>query len=282
MTWTGRTGTVCMKSREAMINNPKGYVVLAGAGPGDPELITLKLSKALQRADIIIADRLVNPRIWEENAPANALIIQAGKQGYHSASFTQEQVTTLIIRHATQGKFVVRLKGGDVAFFSNVLDELEQLVEKEIPYEIIPGVTAASGASAYCGIPLTARGYAQTVQFLSFNPTAEYTEAYWQLLANNTDTTVLYMAGKNLSLYLEKLLEMNADPHLPIAVIEQATTEHQQVHISTLENAKKDLLTRSFSSPSLVITGKVVELHHSFQWFTQKKKGSVFLNLSAG
>ncbi len=264
-----------------MINNPKGYVVLAGAGPGDPELITLKLSKALQRADIIIADRLVNPRIWEENAPANALIIQAGKQGYHNASFTQEQVTTLIIRHATQGKYVVRLKGGDVAFFSNVLDELEQLVEKEIPYEIIPGVTAASGASAYCGIPLTARGYAQTVQFLSFNPTAVYPDAYWQLLANNTDTTVLYMAGKNLGLYLEKLLEMNADPHLPIAVIEQATTEYQQVHISTLENAKKDLLTRSFSSPSLVITGKVVELHHSFQWFTQKKKGSVFLNLSA-
>jgi uroporphyrin-III C-methyltransferase len=262
-------------------NNQNGYVVLAGAGPGDPELITLKLAKALQKADVILADRLVNPRIWVEHAPADVLLIQAGKQGYNCSSLTQEQVTALLLHHAKQGKYVVRLKGGDVAFFSNVLDELEAMVEHQIPYEIIPGVTAASGASAYAGIPLTARAHAQTVQFLSFNPTAIYTDAYWQLLADNQDTTVLYMAGKNLAIYLDKLLELNADPHLPIAVIEQATTEHQQVHISTLGEAKKDLLTKKFSSPSLVITGKVVALHHRFTWFQGKKKGSVFLNLSA-
>jgi siroheme synthase len=135
----------------------KGRVILAGAGPGDAELITVKLQKRLAEADVIITDRLVNHDIVSTHARKDATVLLAGKQGYNNNSYSQDEVTALIVEYAQQGKTVLRLKGGDIAFFSNVLDELLALADKNIPYEIIPGVTAASGASAYAGIPLTAR-----------------------------------------------------------------------------------------------------------------------------
>src|SRR6185436_4386288 len=122
----------------------KGKVILASAGPGDAELITLKLQRRLAEAEVIIADRLVNPLIIENNASKDAVVIHAGKQGYNDASFVQEDINELILQHALEGKTVLRLKGGDVAFFSNVLDELKTLAENEIEFEIIPGITAAA------------------------------------------------------------------------------------------------------------------------------------------
>lgn len=259
--------------------NSVGSVVLAGAGPGDPDLITVKLQKCLALADVIIADRLVNPILWEQYAKPQMELILAGKQGYNEASLSQEQVTGLILHHAIKGNRVLRLKGGDVAFFSNVLDELEKLVERNIPYQIIPGITAASGASAYLGMPLTAREFAQGVQFISFNPNAVYDESHWKRLAKTDDTLVLYMASKNLELFLTQMLGYGADPHCPIAVIEQATTLHQQFHASSLGRAHTELLGKSYSSPSLVVVGKVIDLHKRFAWFEPKEKGSVFLSL---
>lgn len=256
-----------------------GSVVLAGAGPGDPDLITIKLQKCLALAEVIIADRLVNPLLWERYAKPQVELILAGKQGYNEASLKQEEVTDLILKYALKGNRVLRLKGGDVAFFSNVLDELEKLAANNIPYQIIPGITAASGASAYLGMPLTARGFAQGVQFISFNPNAVYTENHWQSLGSTEDTLVLYMAAKNLELFLNQLLGNGADPNTPIAVIEQATTQFQQFHASSLGKAHADLLGKSFSSPSLVVVGKVVDLHNTFAWFEPKEKGSVFLSL---
>src|SRR5688572_19263650 len=144
-----------------------GKVTLAGAGPGDAELITVKLMKRLKEADVIITDRLVNPLIIKEHARKDAEVVFTGKQGYNEASVSQEEINSLIVRHANEGKTVLRLKGGDLAIFSNVLDELQTLVTNEIEYELIPGITAASGASSYSGIPLTARGYSQAVQFLT-------------------------------------------------------------------------------------------------------------------
>ncbi|MFN5423231.1 MAG: uroporphyrinogen-III C-methyltransferase [bacterium] len=258
----------------------QGSVVLAGAGPGDPDLITIKLQKCLGLADVIIADRLVNPLILDLHASKEAQIVLAGKQGYNNASLSQDEVTDLILSFARAGKKVLRLKGGDVAFFSNVLDELEMLVQAHIPFEIIPGITSASGASAYAGIPLTARGYAQGVQFLSFNPNANYSELFWRSLAQFEDTSVLYMASKNLALFIDQMLRHGAIGSMPIAVIEQATTEHQHVHLSTLADAEQRLLNIEFSSPSLVIVGHVVTLHNQFNWFKGMKKGSVFPNLS--
>lgn len=257
----------------------KGKVVIAGAGPGDADLITIKLQKRLAEADVIITDRLVNPKIIKDNAKEDAEIILTGKQGYHNGSVSQEEINKLIVRHALAGKKVLRLKGGDVAFFSNVLDELRCLTVNEIEFEIIPGITAASGASAYAGIPLTARGYSRGVKFLTLTECKKYSSDFFNELANSTDTLVFYMASKHLNSLVDELLRYTKKPNIPIAVIEQASTEHQKVHISTLRNYQKDLSGKSFSSPSLVIIGKVVNLHQQFKWFKEGKVGSVFHEL---
>jgi uroporphyrin-III C-methyltransferase len=259
--------------------NNIGFVTLAGAGPGDAELITLKLQRRLTGADVIITDRLVNPDIISNHARKDVVIIFAGKQGYNDSSFSQEEVTSLIVEHGLQGKNVLRLKGGDVAFFSNVLDELQALIEKNIPFEIIPGITAASGASAYAGIPLTARAHSQGVQILTYNPNSYYNPETWKHLANSQDTLVFYMAAKNICDLAELLLRYAKKPQTKLAVIEQATTIHQQVHITSLIDCAKDFAGKTFSSPSLVIIGDVVRLHEQFSWFNSAETGTVFQNL---
>ena len=259
--------------------NSEGFVTLAGAGPGDAELITLKLQRRLTEADVVITDRLVNPDIISTHARKDALILFAGKQGYNDSSFSQEDVTTLIIEHAQQGKKILRLKGGDVAIFSNVLDELEALREKGISFEIIPGITAASGASAYSGIPLTARAHSQGVQILTYNPNSYYNPETWKHLANSADTLVFYMAAKNICDLAEILLRYSKKPAIKLAVIEQATTIHQQVHITTLIDCGRDFAGKTFSSPSLVIIGDVVKLHEQFSWFNSSETGTVFHDL---
>ena len=256
-----------------------GNVVIAGAGPGDPELITIKLQKRLSQADIIITDRLVNPSIIEEHVRKNAEVILTGKQGYHDGSISQEEINELIVRHALAGKKVLRLKGGDVAFFSNVLDELRCLAVNEIEFEIIPGITAASGASSYAGIPLTARGFSRGVQILTVHKCGQYTPEMWRQLANSPDTLVFYMAAKNIADVTELLLRYARKPNTPMAVIEQATTAHQQVHVTTLKNCETDFSEKHFSSPSLIIIGKVVNLYQQFNWFKSGDKGSVFNEL---
>jgi len=263
-----------------MSDKINGKVILAGAGPGDADLITMKLQKRLVEADVIITDRLVNPLIIEEHARKDAEVIITGKQGYSDNSVSQEEINQLIIQHALAGKKVLRLKGGDVAFFSNVLDELEIIVRNEIEFEIIPGITAASGASAYSGIPLTARGFSQSVQFLTFNPNSMYSPDKWKQLAASHETLVFYMAAKNITDLTELLLRYSRKPATPLAVIEQATTEHQQVHITTLQKCVVDFSGKKFSSPSLVIIGDVVNLYEKYNWFLgTEENGSIFKDL---
>ncbi len=259
----------------------KGKVILAGAGPGDAELITVKLQRRLGEADVIITDRLVNPDIISLHTKKDAEIIWAGKQGYNDASVSQAEINQLINAHALKGKTVLRLKGGDVAFFSNVLDELQTIVEAGIEFEIIPGITAAAGASAYAGIPLTARGFSQGVQLLTFNPNSYYSSEKWKSLAHTNDTLVFYMAAKNIADLAELLLRYTRKVQTPLSVIEQATTVHQQVHITTLQNCAGDLAGKQFSSPSLVIVGDVVSLHRQFNWFINNQEtGSIFNELA--
>ena len=258
----------------------KNKVVIAGAGPGDAELITLKLQKRLKEADVIITDRLVNPAIIEEHASKNVKVILTGKQGYHDGSVSQEEINELIVRHALAGKKVLRLKGGDVAFFSNVLDELRCLAVNEIEFEIIPGITAASGASAYAGIPLTARGFSREVKILTLTQCKHYSSETWKQMANSTETLVFYMTSKHLDDLIELLLRYTRKPNTPLAVIEQATTIYQQVYVTTLKNCQKDFTGKDFTSPSLVIVGKVVNLYQQFNWFKAGEEGSVFDELS--
>ena len=258
----------------------KNTVVIAGAGPGDADLITLKLQKRLTEADVIITDRLVNPAIIEEHSPDNAEVILTGKQGYHDGSVSQEEINELIVRHALAGRKVLRLKGGDVAFFSNVLDELRCLTVHEIQFEIIPGITAASGASAYAGIPLTARGFSREVKILTLTQCKHYSSETWKQLANSSDTLVFYMTSKHLDDLIEILLRYTRKPYTPLAVIEQATTIYQRVHVTTLKNCQQDFHGKDFTSPSLVIIGKVVNLYQQFNWFRSGEEGSVFNELT--
>src|SRR5687768_10477325 len=146
----------------------KGRVIIAGAGPGDPDLITIKAMKYLAVADVILTDRLVSPELLDRYANPSATIIAVGKQCRHGHSTPQETINTLLVEHARAGSLVVRLKGGDVSVFANVLDELSVLTANNIAFEIIPGITAAMGAAAYAGIPLTARGYATAVRLLTY------------------------------------------------------------------------------------------------------------------
>ncbi len=248
------------------INQHTGKVILAAAGCGDPELITVKAARWLQQADIVLTDRLVSEKILQEYVQPDAEIIYVGKQNNKEASVPQEEINQLLVKYALLGKLVVRLKGGDIAFFSNVLDELQTLVENNIPYEIIPGVTAASGAAAYCGIPLTARGYATSVRFLTAYKTDIVTEKYWEELAATDDTLVFYMSSETLDNLVENLVRYKIEATKLLAVVEQATTPMQNISVSSLYDYGNTLKGKAFASPTIVIIGKVVALHNNFAW----------------
>lgn len=256
----------------------KGKVILAGAGPGDPDLITVKAARYLQQADVVLTDRLVSSEILSTYVSAAAEIVYVGKQCSRGTSTKQSTINELIVEYALQGKFVVRLKGGDIAFFSNVLDELQVLVENKIPYEIIPGVTAASGASAYAGIPLTARGYSAGVRFLTYYKHDVYPAGYWQELANTDDTLVFYMSSETLDALVSRLRENDIAADKRIAVIEQATTPLQNVHVAGLYEYEEKLKSKSFISPSIVVIGRVVGLQEAFGWKSNSGSAEYYFN----
>jgi uroporphyrin-III C-methyltransferase len=259
-----------------------GKVVIAGAGPGDPELVTLKTVRYLQKAEVILTDRLVSAEILNEFANSKADIIYVGKQCRRGASTPQSTINQLLVQHAKAGRLVVRLKGGDVSIFSNILDELEVLVENEISYEIIPGITAGLGAAAYSGIPLTARGYSNAVRFLTFYKSDVISADYWNELANTNDTLVFYMSSETLDGVVANLLANNISNEKLLAVVEQATTPFQRVHVSSLENYESNLKGKEFASPSLVIIGKVVNLQEKLGWLPNSNTNeSYFEQVSA-
>lgn len=262
-------------------NNITGKVILAAAGPGDPELITVKAARYLQQAEVVLTDRLVSNDILKEYVHPAAEIIYVGKQCRRGNSTPQETINELIRENALQGKLVVRLKGGDVSVFSNILDELQVLKENNIPYEIIPGVTSALGAAAYAGIPLTARGYAAAVRFLTYYKSDIVPDAYWKELAVTTDTLVFYMSAETVGGIVAKLIKYGVREDTFIAVIEQATTPLQQVHTANIYDFEK-LKVQEFLSPSLVIVGRVAALHEQFGWIAGSSDRSCYFKPVAG
>lgn len=244
----------------------KGKVIIIGAGPGDPELLTLKAFRTLQTAGVVLTDRLVSPEILRRYVSPEAAIVYVGKQCRRGASTPQQTINELMVKYALEGATVVRLKGGDVSVFSNVLDELETLVQHQIPYEIIPGVTAALGAAAYSGIPLTARNHATAVRFLTAYKSDVVPDNYWKELAQTNDTLVFYMSSETLDDVVIKLIQNGVDKAKELAVIEQATTPHQKVYTTRLYEYEATLKNKAFFSPTLVIIGSVVGLHKQFAW----------------
>lgn len=263
------------------IKSPKVYLI--GAGPGNPDLITVKAVKAIAKADVVLADRLVSPEILETYVNKDTELIYVGKECSKNASTPQSLINTLMVDYALQNKTVVRLKGGDVSIFSNILDELQSLKENHIPFEIIPGITAALGAAAYAGMPLTARGYSTSVRFLTYYKSEILTDEYWQDLANTQDTLVFYMSKGNLTGLVEKFIDLNVSNEKKIAVIEQATTPYQKVYTSSFEDFSKTLGDKAFASPSLVVIGKVVNLHEEFSWLENaEQEGLYFKSVENG
>jgi len=247
-------------------------VYFIGAGPGDPDLLTVKATKILQKAEVVITDRLVNEDILQEYVPFSAQVIAVGKQGGSNASTPQQEINELLVEKATLHQHVVRLKGGDTSIFSNILDELIALHASGIAYEIIPGITALSGAAAYTGIPLTAREYTTGVRILTYYKSTAIAPDAWRELANMKDTLVLYMSVTALPEVVNKLLQYGADGTTPFVVVDQATTPKQYVYSATLQQYNSELPKEDFISPSLVIIGKVAGLYRQFAWLPNNKE----------
>jgi len=242
-----------------------GEVTLVGAGPGDPELLTLKALRALQDADVILHDRLV-PAAVLDLARRDAERICVGKAAGNVGS-TQEEINALLIQHANQGKRVVRLKGGDPFVFGRGGEELQALANAQIQFSVVPGITAALGAAAYAGIPLTHRDYAHSVSFVTGHAQDHGKEPDWRALAMPGVTAVFYMGLARLDHIVGKLLEHGAATTLPAGIITQGTTSKQRVITATLATIGETSAGANLESPALLVVGEVVALHSTLAWF---------------
>ena len=242
-----------------------GEVVLVGAGPGDPELLTLKALRALQDADVILHDRLVSPAILDY-ARRDAMRICVGKSA-GGASTTQKEINQLLIEHASQAKRVVRLKGGDPFIFGRGGEELEALARAGINFSVIPGITAALGIAAYAGIPLTHRDHAHSVSFVTGHADKDGKEPDWRALASPGATAVFYMGLARLQHIVRQLLEHGAAADRPAAIVAHGTLPNQQIIGATLASICAAAAAAELESPALFIVGDVVALQSTLGWF---------------
>jgi uroporphyrin-III C-methyltransferase/precorrin-2 dehydrogenase/sirohydrochlorin ferrochelatase len=241
-----------------------GKVFLVGAGPGDPELLTLKALRILQQADLIIYDRLVSGAVLNL-ARRDAERIYVGKQR-SDHSVPQEGINALLIKFAKQGKRVVRLKGGDPFMFGRGGEEIETLVDESILFEVVPGITAASGCSSYSGIPLTHRDHAQSCLFVTGHLKDNTVNLDWEQLAKPNQTIVIYMGLIGLPQISEKLIQRGLSKNTPVALIQKGTTPQHKVIISDLSGIVKKVEELKPKPPTLIIIGTVVTLHNKLNW----------------
>ncbi|MDC5853168.1 uroporphyrinogen-III C-methyltransferase [Vibrio europaeus] len=240
-----------------------GFVSLVGAGPGDPDLLTVKGHRVIQQAEVVVYDRLVSPEILAL-ANSDAEMIYVGKKlDFHCVP--QDQINQILVEKAQQGKKVVRLKGGDSFIFGRGGEELEELAEQGIRFEVVPGITAAAGATAYAGIPLTHRDHAQSVQFITGHVQKDGREIDWYSLAQSNNTLVFYMGLKQSGYITEKLLETGLDANMSCAIIENGTRREQRVFTGALEELPN--MAKEAVSPALIVVGSVTSLHDKLKWF---------------
>ncbi|MCC2525380.1 uroporphyrinogen-III C-methyltransferase [Vibrio coralliilyticus] len=240
-----------------------GEVALIGAGPGDLELLTIKALRFLQQADVVLYDYLVSDEIMAL-VPSDTILVCVGKRaGHHSVP--QEKTNQLLVDFAQQGHRVVRIKGGDPFIFGRGGEELEVLADAGVSFHVVPGITAAAGATAYAGIPLTHRDYAQTAMFITGHLKAESDQMDWSTLARGNQTLVIYM-GLMKSEYIQgQLIEHGRAPDTPIAIIERGTQSCQKVFKGQLSQLAT--LAQDAESPSLIVIGEVVSLSEKLTWF---------------
>ncbi|EOV9673455.1 siroheme synthase CysG [Cronobacter turicensis] len=253
---------------ETLLSEPlddRGEVVLVGAGPGDPGLLTLKGLQQIQQADIVVYDRLVSDEIMNLVRRDADRVFVGKRAGYHCVP--QEEINQILLREAQRGKRVVRLKGGDPFIFGRGGEELETLCDAGIPFSVVPGITAASGCSAYAGLPLTHRDYAQSVRLITGH-LKNGGEFDWHNLAAEKQTLVFYMGLNQAAAIQEKLIEHGMDPQMPVALVENGTSVKQRVVTGVL--TELGALAQRVESPSLIIVGRVVALRDKLNWFSSK------------
>ena len=242
-----------------------GEVYLVGAGPGDPDLLTFRALRLMQQADIVFYDNLVAQSILEL-VRKDAKRVYVGKQKAKHAMH-QEEINKVLAEHASRGLKVLRLKGGDPFIFGRGGEEIEELAAQGIRFQVVPGITAASGCAAYAGIPLTHRDYAQSVRFLTGHLKDDSINLHWPELLDTRQTLVFYMGLTGLQEICAKLIEHGRDPSTPVALIEKGTTSEQRVFTSTLSELPTAIEGQHVKAPTLTIVGDVVRLHNKLSWF---------------
>jgi len=242
----------------------RGEVWLVGAGPGDPDLLTFRALRLIQSADVVYYDRLVGPGIMELIDPAAEQYYVGKQKSNHSVP--QENINQLLVNSALEGKRVLRLKGGDPFIFGRGGEEIEELARTGISFQVVPGITAASGCAAYAGIPLTHRDYAQSVRFVTGHLKNGTCDLPWDELAHAGQTLVIYMGLSGIHHICEQLIISGMAADTPVALIEKGTLPDQKVHVKTLATMPDYVAETAIQAPTLTIVGGVVNLHKKLSW----------------
>ncbi len=248
-----------------------GKVYLIGAGPGDPDLITVKGKKLLGRAEVVIYDYLASSKLLKY-VPVGAKRIYAGKRGGVKHTHTQDEINAMLIDHALAGATVVRLKGGDPFIFGRGGEELEELIEAGVPFEVVPGVTSATAAATYAGVPITHRAYTSSVAFVTGHedPSRADSRIAWDKLATGVGTLVFYMGIKNLENICDNLIKNGRDPATPVVVVRWASTPKQKSVSAPLKDIAAVVRRHGLRPPALVVVGDVVKLRDNINWYEKR------------